>query len=265
MSEDTRTKQAESEETQQPPLSSGDQKTAEPAEPAEVSPRGEDQTEAAGDEAKLPDGVKERTSEQFEKLKTQLAEERTQRTKLEQMFGQSSPQPANKVPDYYDPETGTVDVGKLEAHNANLKNEIEGLKGQVQGIAQSEQVKQEQETYQSYPDLDPVSTKFNQPFHDAVSGLLTNSLLKGEQISFKQAADRISGLSDGALKKAEKAGVEKAIESLTPKEQAALEATGRSDRGQQQEKTETLENLRQGTRHGDVDSIVERMKRASSS
>ena len=78
-----------------------------------------------------------------------------------------------------------------------------------------------------------------------------------KQLSYKEAADLAKGVSSKVIAEAEKVGATKAIEGLTPKEQASLEATGRSDR---RTEVSDLDTLKQNTRRGDLGSIVERLK-----
>jgi len=269
---------AENTDTQQASMPDAEQKTADPEVPQAASPQGEGQQETKGKEAKLPEGVKERTTKEFQKLRKQLAEERSKRVKAEKVFtdlgqipqpvDQAQPQQQPTVPSYFNPETGEIDVSRLEQQNIQLRNQVAQLGQQVQGITDAEQYKQEQEAYAAYPELDPNRDEFNQTFHNAVSGYLTNTLLKGDRVTFKTAADNIAGLSKKEVKKAEKAGADKALEQLTPKEQASLEAAGRSDK--RKASPEELEELRRRTRQSSnskdsLDAIVTRLRRSTPS
>ena len=238
---------AEKAETQ-PSSMPNDKQTPEPTVPSEASPPtgGEGKEGVEGKEAELPAGVKERTTEQFEKLKSRLADERSKRIKAEQIFTalKGTPKPAQQPKG-------------VAQQNVELRQQVNNLSRQVQGLAVVETEKQEREAFASYPSLDPEGSKFNEGFHDAVTGLLTNSLLRGKKITFKEAADKIAGLSKKELKKAEKAGADKALEQLTPKEQASLEAAGRSDK---RLPSTDLAELQARTRRGDIDAIHERIK-----
>lgn len=230
-----------------------------------ASPQGES-PQTTNTEVELPEGTKERTTREFEKLKTQLAQERQQRMKIEQMFSgmrQSQPQPVNQVPDYFNPETGEINVDKLEARNRQLESQLQQLSGTVKSITEKEQIQQEQEAYASYPELNPNNgNKFNQVLHRAVTGYLTDAYLRGENPTMKQAADAINGIRAKDIKEAEKKGATQAMQQLTPKEQASLEATGRSDR--RTEVIGNLERLQQRSREGDFNAIAERLKNISS-
>lgn len=245
---------------QQSPMPSEEQNVADQNQAESISPQGANTQVTT--ETELPADVKERTAEQFSKLKTQLAQEREQRLKIERMFTQMK-QPAKpqefKTPDYYDPETGTIDVDKLESRNRMLESQLQQLSGTVQSIRDKEQTQQEQETYTVYPELDPNRIdKFNETFHRAVTGYLTDAYLRGENPSFKDAADTINSIRQQDINKAETKGATQALEQLSVKEQAALEATGRSDR--RQDVRSNLNDLQQRSRRGDVDAIAERLK-----
>ena len=220
-------------------------------------------TQPATTEAVLPDDARERTKQEFEKLKTQLAREREQRLKIEQMFTNMRQPVTPTVPDYYNPETGEVDVTRLEARNQRLEQELSQIKGTVQSITDKERISQEQETYASYPELDPNRPeKFNQVLHRAVTGYLTDAYLRGENPSFKEAADAINGIRAKEIRDAEKTGATKALEQLTPKEQASLEAIGRSDK--RQDVYSNIEQLQYRSRKGDDYAVAERLSKLRS-
>jgi len=258
-------------ETQPAPTPSAEQKTSTPAA-EEASPQGDSTSQANVEESQLPDGAKERTTQQFDKLREDLKSERERRIKAEQTFNtmldpkqpkpQTQPQP--KVDrDWYNPETNQVDVNKLQKYNQYLETQVGDLTQKVQGIAGTEQRKQEVETYKAYPELDPqAGNKFNPDFSDAVQGALTSAFLRGETPSFKEVADKIANFAGKQVKEAEKKGATEAIEQLTPKEQASLEATGRSDK--RTDVQEDIQQLQQKTRHGDLNAVMARMKGTSS-
>jgi hypothetical protein len=213
----------------------------------------------------LPEDAKQRTTEAFDKLKKDLATERERRVRLEQTLQvpqqqqtQQQPESDSPYPEYYNPETGEVDVVKLNQREQQFQQQIQQLEQRTNTIAKAEQVKQEQETYSAYPELNPSGEKFDQAFHDAVSGALTAAYLRGETPTFKSVADNVAEFAGKQAKKAEKAGATKALEELSPKEQAAMEATGRSDR--RTETQQPLEDLQKKTREGNLDAIIERMK-----
>lgn len=205
-----------------------EQKTSEPVEAKQVVEETQEAEPATTDkEPELPEGAKERTTQQFDKLKKQLADARERNSRLERTF-QPSVNPSK--PDWYDPDTGTVDVAKLQQKESSQAQTVANLQHQLQSITKREEIKQEEEAYVSYPELNPKSGNFDESFQKTVISNLATSYAEGKNPTYKEEADRIMKITEKVAKKAEKAGAQKALEQLSPKEQAALEATGRSDR-----------------------------------
>lgn len=256
-------KQVES--TAQPaPVPSADEKQVQEA-PKEEAASPELQDSGEGTKAsELPEGTKERTSEQFEKLKKQLATERTQRLQMEQSLRQTQTtpeQPEVAKQDWYDAESNSVDIGKLNNWASSLEQRASSAENLARGVVTQTQASQEKEAYESYPELDPNSPNWDENFHNAVSGYLLNTQLSGKQTSFKQAADLIKGVSGSKVEEAKKEGAKQALEELTPKEQASVNLPGRSDRRTATDTT--LEDLQSRTRTGDETAIAERLGRMS--
>ena len=197
----------------------------------------------------LPDDAKERTRDQFNKLKQQLAEEREARLKLERTSQ------AISSPEWYDPATGIVDPNKLQYREQTLMSELNTLKQQVAGYTRQQEEAQEKEAYAAYPEL-----KTNDKFQEKVIQEMAINFASGKQITMKEAADNVLDFARGLTSKAEKDGARKALEQLAPKEQASLEATGRSDR---RLPSRDLDSLSRQTRYGGesgTQAILERLK-----
>jgi hypothetical protein len=249
--------------TQQEAMPTSDQKTSETEETTKVAER---ETEVAETGDELPSEAKERTREQFEKLKSQLAQERERRTRLERVFSKPQPQAAqSRVPEWYDPDSQTVDVYKLQNREQILQQKIGQLETQLTGITRKEEESQEKEAYTAYPELNPKSGKdFDERFQKQLISYMATEFAEGKNPTMKQAADDIVALAERRAKKAEKEGATKALESLSPKEQAALEATGRSDRRLPQEDLESIRaKTRQGGRSG-TEAIMKRLSKIRS-
>ena len=197
------------EETPQAPMPSADQTAETQTEEVETSPQ---ETE------KLPEDAKERTREQFNKLKEKLAEEREARIRLEQSYKQT-------IPEWYDPTTGVVDPNKLQQREQTLISELNSLKQQVNGYTRQQEEVQEKEAYAAFPEL-----KTNDKFQEKVIQEMAVNFASGKQITMREAAENVMSFARGLTTKAEKEGARKALEQLSSKEQASLEATGRSDR-----------------------------------
>lgn len=200
------------EETPQEPMPSSEQTVESQTEEVETSPQ---------ETAELPEGVKDRTTEQFNKLKRELAEEREKRTRLERAY--TPPQPT--IPEWYDPNTGVVDPNRLQQREQMLLNELNTLKQQVSGYTKQSEAQQEKEAYTAYPEL-----KQDEQFHEEVIRKMATEFALGRNPTMKEAADAVMGFAKKLATKSEKEGARKALEQLAPKEQASLEATGRSDR-----------------------------------
>ena len=241
----------ESAETPQAPMPSAEQT------PSSEQVPGFEQSEVreTASDATLPEGVKERTAFEFEKLKTQLRTEREHRQRAEratQLYGQPfANQPQLNQPVGQNPQTDAERISRAEqmAQQAYY---------QAQRIIQENDSKQEKEAYDAHPELDPNRDKdFNPDFHKAVVGYLASVMAEGKSMSLADAASKVKGFSKADLRKAQEQGATQAIERLTPKEQASLEATGRSDRRVQ---IGGLEELRQRSRKGDSAAILKRLK-----
>ena len=251
-------KKPESAETPTGPMPSSKQT---PSSDELTSPEktGEGETDTK-DDLTLPESVKERTAEQFEKLKNELREEKERRLRSERVFQQMNQTQTQSAPsevDYFDPETGEVDVNKLKADISQTKLEAKQAMNAAQRIISENDRKQESVAYKSHPELDPGDKSFNEDFQKAVIGYLANVYAEGKNITLKQAADKVKSFNKVDIKKAQETGAAEALESLSPKEQASLEATGRSDRRQQ---VTNLSDLQERTRKGDKQAILERLK-----
>lgn len=255
MADDTQAKEAEM-ETQPEAVPTSEQQTSKPKEvDKDVEATQVSEPTDKGDE--LPEGAKDRTKKQFDKLKKQLADERQRRFRLERTF---KPTQTEAKPDWYDPNTGTVDVAKLTAREQALQQKLSKVETQLQGVSRQSEAQQEKEAYVSYPELNPNRKTFDEPFQEAVINHMATAFAKGKSPTLKEAADSVMGLAKKMAKKAEKKGATKALEQLSPKEQASLEATGRSDRRLPKV---NLEQLRDTTRRGGTAGIEAAMQRIS--
>src|SRR5258708_8829002 len=80
----------------------------------------------------------------------------------------------------------------------------------------------------------------------------------GKQLDLEGAASFVEGLTFKQVEQVKADAAQAAIEQLSPKEQAALEATGSSGR-REPEATLDYEDVRQATRRGGNESIVATM------
>lgn len=212
----------------------------------------------------LPETASDRTKDQFDKLRSDLAEERTRREALEQAFSTLKPKDeAPKEEPIYDPNTDQFDWNKLnEVQNQTIEankaatstaEEVKALRAELEA----------RDAYNVHPELNPNAATFDKELHVAARRVILDSMLNpgdygGKQLSLKEAGDLLKNPSK-AVEEARKEGATEAIEQLTPKEQASLEATGTS--GRRSDVGNTHETLAVRTRKGDIDAIAERMNR----
>jgi len=217
----------------------------------------------------LPDSAKERTRNEFDKLRGQLREERTRREYYETVFNQQlqtkQQDDTAQVP-VYDPETGLINEQALtdtqrraQAAEQKAAEAEKTLKSFVQG-------QENKEAYTAYPELNPDNEKFDKNLHVATRRILTDAMLNpadyGKELSFKEAADLAKEAIDTNLEQARKQGAKDAVEQLTPKEQAALEAVGTP--GRRSQAGSRMSELQNRTRRGDDTAVIERLKRIES-
>jgi hypothetical protein len=79
----------------------------------------------------------------------------------------------------------------------------------------------------------------------------------GKQLSHKQAGDKAKELISKISGNVKAEAAKEAIEQLSPKEQAALEATGSNARLHE---AQGLDDLKRRTRRGDADALVLRLR-----
>lgn len=211
---------------------------------------------AGESEDELPSrGVSERTREQFEKLRSQLREARR---RIFEMTG--SRESAGEIKPLYDKSTGLIDVDALQdlqkrAYEAERKATL-----LEQKISQQTQDSQVRELYSVYPELKNPKTREAKELFDESERIWMHSQAYPEKyggypLTQKQAADLAKKRMDSTTKAKE-------AQAIEAKEQASFGATGRPTQGVQTKVTseEELERLRYGTRVGDKDSMVARMR-----
>lgn len=226
--------------------------SAEPTAPDQPAPEAVAPTPEQ--DTALPAEVSERTKREFDKLRTQLREERARREYVERLKAQPGPQPQDAYAD--DPVALTAQQAFEEA--ARARSEMQ----------QYLQDQEDREAYAAHPELNPgEATTFDKTLHVATRSVYLDAMLNpqdygGKQLSFKEAADIAKSQRQPALEAARKAGAEEAMQRLTPKEQAALEAQGNPN-GRQQMANVTFEELRNRSRRGDYDAIAARLKNIS--
>jgi len=267
MTDETRAEEAPATENQAEAVPTSEQETTQSTEVVEDAPTQEVPQTTETADLQLPEGTKDRTAEQFDKLKSQLRDERLRREEAEILsqqyqYSQYSQTQTSAAKPLYDQNTGYVDVQELEKmRTTSTKAESRAVKAEKK-LEKFIQDQQEREAFSSYPELNKKGKDFDPELNVLVRGVLTDSIMNpkdygGRELTLKEAADRIKSLSNKELAKAEQLGAEKAVKQLTPKEQASLEATGRSDR---REPEVDYATLRRRSQRGDRSAIIERLR-----
>ncbi len=254
MADDTKAKEPEQVVQEEPVPSS------EPAE-AEVS------VDATDEEAEvdLPEGVSERTKEQFNKLteaNKALKEELAKKEKFEPIFDSMRPQAPqqgltqgqlDQVTDI-DPATGNkfINEEKLNEFLTNSTQKAEAAVAQVNRFIEDQQTR---EAFTAIPQLNPQDSKFDPDIHKATRAYILDSMMNpqdynGRQLTYKEAGERAMKATNAEIAEVEK----EANAQQAAKEQGSLEATGRSDRRSQTNTSE--EELRRAIRSGDEDALA---------
>ncbi len=223
-------------------------------------------SEVENSEAALPDDASDRTKREFEKLRSQLADERQKRMQSESVFDSIRMKPqanTGELGNLYDPNTNLVDIAALEQLRIKTLSAEERATRAERTVERYVEEQQTKEALAVHPELDPSKKGFNQTLYKATRAILLDSMVNpqdydGRQLSYKAAADLAKSVNNKVVADAERQGATKAIEGLSSKEQAALEATGRSDG---RSYTEDSDDLAYRTQKGDVKAIMERLKR----
>ncbi len=262
MAEETQGVQTPVNDTQEPAAPTGEQKTT----GSEQVPNNE-----------LPDEAKERTKERFDTLTNELKEERRSREALEKAFNTLSKPKADVTPEVatpiYDPDTGLLNeqaLSNVQLRAQEAEKTAQESKKQLDSYLEEQkkqaQVREDQEAYTAHPELNPNDKAFSKDLRDMTASLMLQSMVHPEQfgdkqLTHKEAGDKAKDLVAKLAGKVSEKAAQEAIEQLSPKEQAALDATGSHN----QSSNENIDDLRRRTRRGDEDAIVARLSRINKS
>lgn len=210
----------------------------------------------AQEDFELPNSkeVSQRTREQFNKLREQLSYYKNQAGGL--------PQQAAQTP-LYDLETGLINPYGLDNLDKRAQFAEERARSAEEKLNRYLDSIQEREAYAEYPELDPSSRAFSSDLHKAVRGYITDSMVNpmdygGREITMLEAAKLLTGLGSKRLENVKKEAAKEVLKELTPKEEASLEARGRSDRAPVDE-----DDMRERSRSGDKLAVIQRLKMLS--
>lgn len=222
----------------------------------------------------LPNEASERTKARFDELTTQLKEERQRREALEGAFKTLKPEAKSEATQpIYDPDTGLLNeqaLNNVQSRAIEAERQAQETKKQLdqllEGQKKQSQEREDMEAFTAHPELDPKHEKFNKDLRDMTASLMLQSMVHPEQfgdkqLSHKEAGDKAKELVAKISGNVATEAAKEAIEQLSPKEQAALEATGSSKRSDVADMTD----LKRQTRKGSDDALVERLRRMNPS
>ena len=220
-------------------------------------------SEQANDD--LPASVEEqRRAFQEQRLEIKrLREEKEVREKSESAFAAFRPKavPVQNAPirveDYADPYTQEVDWTRYNnAVNARLQH-AESVAYQA-STTTADQI-DEFQARQKHPDLFA-----DRDLEQEIADKWFAAKMRGENVTISDVSDRLAKRFEKTVSKAEKIGAEKMLAEVTPKEQAALSASGLTPaparQVSSQEELERLRLMSRGRGQESLDAIAARLK-----
>lgn len=176
-------------------------------------------TDQDNDDLALPEGVQERTRQQFEKLKAELAAAKAQaKSKADNTsYGDSvfdtfrpkqSVQQSNAgdfnylnqtqvdaiANQFVDPE-GNVDINglnkALSSANQNAQRALQRAQSAEERLMRYEETQQVRDAHAVHPELDPSSKEFNPEFFEAVKDRLLRNMYEGKEQTLLNVANSL--------------------------------------------------------------------------
>lgn len=263
-------------EGQQPSVMPTEQETTEVSAPI--------QSESSPAE-QLPDEVKERTRNEFEKLKSRNKELSEELNRLKQQekrsaldaFAptgyQSAVQPSydealtEPIPEITPDEDGYVDVSAINKTTQAINQKLKRLEEEARlarqkaelaenKIAKYEHTDKSQRVYAKYPHLDPTSEVFDEKFSDLVRKELLDQMVNHGKEDYLEAAERVRrDYYDPSVKVPSQTEITRQ-ENVEKREQ--INALTQASKP-----TTDLESLVRASRLGDKKALYERLKRSN--
>lgn len=240
-------------------------------ETVSVNPADEQPTESEGEAQSQPDGVSDRTKEQFEKLTEANKRLKEENEKLktntptpsvleslrpQDNFPSVSSAQAQQIQEQVFDEQGFVDPNllnqKLAQAEQTAQQAILAAQQAQQQLRTFEETQQTQQVYQKYPQLDPNGKQFDPQFYARVKNELIGQMMQGKE-NLLEAAESV----DLAFNQTSQTQA-KEEEARNLKQQAS------STIGASQGASAPVDHdyLVEETRKGNPDALAERLKRA---
>lgn len=247
--------------------------------PSSTKPEEEVEVQTQDVEPTLPDGVKERTAQEFEKLKehnrdlaAKLAQYETpKQPERPSFFDIPTPAPAqypgvsqqeiNQRDQNLVDKDGYLDVERLKTE---LQQATEAKQIALQAADEAKRTRQEIErynhtqevtkTYAEYPELDPDNKEFDSRFYDMVTNEIYGQTMKGKRQDFLTAAKEVSKLYNPRTVKATK------LQQVEDTKTKRIQATTTVGKGQGTPPPVDHEELVTQSIKGNMDAIYARLK-----
>lgn len=268
-------------EIQQPePMPSSNQTTT---EEQQIQPANE------GDEFVLPEGVAERTRQQFEKLKGRLAAAEAKQKEPRTDYGSSvfdsfhapQPQPAqaqaqdagylnqaqvNAIYNQYIDAEGNVDLNgfnqAITQASDYARQALQRAQAAEDRLARFEESQQAKEAHTVFPQLDPMQENFDERFFKYVRAAMLDDMASGKSkrsllaVASDVAKDIGVNTPPVNVAKVKEEAVAQYKAAQANRNQGPIE----QGKGESRQTTATLDELRERTRKGDNNAILERLK-----
>lgn len=231
------------------------------------------------EEPTLPDGAKERTKEEFEKLKAKNKELAEKLQALEprpaaqverpsffntplpsqaQYPGLSQEQIATQTQSLVD-ENGYMDVERLntvlkELNDRAVRAEREAIEAK-QGVERYGHTQEVMKAHSEFPELDPDNKSFDPKFYDLVSNHIYGKMMKREKEDLLSAAKYVASNLYDPKPKVE-APEKQSEETKTKRVQASTQV----GQGKGQPLPADHQELVERSRKGDMDAIAKRLQ-----
>lgn len=226
----------------------------------------------------LPDGVADRTREQFEKLKESNkrlkaeleATKAPKKTLVDELYPHNHPttnqkqfqnlpeQQVAQVTQNFVDEEGYLDVAALNSELSRLNQLTQEAQRAAmsarQEIERSQQDEEMRKAHSLYPQLDPESPDFNQDFYDMTKKHVVGQMYEYGRGSLLTAAQAVAKLMSTTESKA------KAEQSREQDVQRREIATSNGSSAKRPSNNLDLDELRKRSIAGDMDAISARLK-----
>lgn len=219
-------------------------------------------------EGSLPDGVSERTSKEFEKLKEAnrklkeaLDAKGSQNDLSDYLPSHLTKREIEEVQTDFVDQNGYVDVNALNRALKEANDRARRAEELALSNVKERESRMVQEAHQKHPYLDPRSPQHDRKFYEAVRDRMVRYFSEGMEKPLAEVADEIAEFYKPAITP-EKVEVEKqkAVEGY--KQSQTTRAIVNTAPTQKREPANDLDDLRVKTRSGDSTALQERIRRA---